>query len=100
MGRTVFPYVRSRRSLAVVCASDLAVLQSLHELIWGEEKLLKVLVQSLRVVQRARIADAAPDQGQSHHGLWRRVYVSHRRCEGCMLHINEAYLVVVLRATS
>src|SRR5713101_951810 len=41
--------------------------------------------QSLRVVQPARIADAAPDQGQSDHCLWRRVYVSHRRCEGCVL---------------
>src|SRR5690348_11430473 len=41
--------------------------------------------ESLRVVQRPRIADAAPDQGQGHYGLWRRVYVSHRRCQGCML---------------
>ena len=45
MGRAVFSHARSGRPRVVVCASDLAVFQQLHELILVEEKFLKILSQ-------------------------------------------------------
>jgi catechol 2,3-dioxygenase-like lactoylglutathione lyase family enzyme len=45
MGRTVFPHARSGRPRVVVCASDLAVLQQVHELIRREEQFAEVVAQ-------------------------------------------------------
>jgi catechol 2,3-dioxygenase-like lactoylglutathione lyase family enzyme len=42
MGRAVFPHARSGWARVVVCAADLAIFEQVHELIFIEEKFLKM----------------------------------------------------------